>query len=77
MYSLPRSNRPIPAAYDNFQNHSPMDFSCFNTETATRPAPCPELSYPLTEEELDDLWFLYVLEFGHLGIPVSAISSGP
>jgi len=55
-----------------------MDFSCFNTEIATRPAPCPELSHPLTEEELDDLWFFYVLEFGDLlDIPVRVITSGP
>ena len=54
-----------------------MDFSCFNTEIATRPERCPELSSPLTEEELDDLWFFYALEFGHLDIPVRAISSGP
>jgi hypothetical protein len=55
-----------------------MDFSCFNTEIATQPGPCPELSNPLTEEELDDLWFFYALEFGHLqDTPVRVISSGP
>jgi hypothetical protein len=55
-----------------------MDFSCFNPEIATRPGPWPELSYPLTEEELDELWFFYVLELGHpLDIPVRAVSSGP
>jgi hypothetical protein len=55
-----------------------MDFSCLNTEIATRRGHLPELSDPLTEEELEELWFFYVLEFGHLlDIPVRAISSGP
>ncbi len=53
-----------------------MAFTSFNTENATRPGPWPEPSYPLTEEELEELWFFYVLEFGHLlDIPVRAISS--
>ena len=55
-----------------------MIFTSFNTEdlNATRLEPWPEQSYPLTEEELEELWFLYVLEFGHLlDIPVRAISS--
>jgi hypothetical protein len=55
-----------------------MDLSCFDTKIATRFGPWPELSYPLTEEEVDDLWFFYVLKFGHLlDIPVRAISSEP
>ena len=80
MYSIPQSNHPVPPVYDDFQNYSrySMDFTCFNTEIATRRhGPWPELSYPLTEEELDDLWFFYVLEFGHLDITVRVISSGP
>jgi hypothetical protein len=55
-----------------------MVFTSFNTENATRPGHWPELSYQLTEEELEELWFFYVLEFGHLlDIPVRAISSRP
>ena len=50
-----------------------MGYPCVNTEIAT--GPWPKLSPPLSEEELDDLWFYYVLEFGHLlDIPVRAIS---
>jgi hypothetical protein len=53
-----------------------MDYTCFNTEIAT--GPCPELSLPLSKDELDDLWFYCVLEFGHLlDVPVRASSSGP
>ena len=52
-----------------------MGYPCVNTDIATEP--WPKLSPPLSEEELDDLWFYYVLEFGHLlDIPVRAISSG-
>ncbi|KAF8498473.1 hypothetical protein F5888DRAFT_1689235 [Russula emetica] len=52
-----------------------MDYTCFNTEIAT--GPCPELSLPLSKDELDDLWFYCVLEFSHLlDVPVRAISSG-
>ena len=55
----------------------PMDFASFNTEIATQPR-WPELSYSLTEEELEDSWFIYILGSSHLlDIPVSAISSGP
>lgn len=51
-----------------------MDITSFST---TRPGPWAELSSPLTEEDLEELWFFYVLEFGHLlDIPVRAISSG-
>ena len=52
-----------------------MDHTCFNTGIAT--GPWPELSLPLSEEELDDLSFYCILEFGHvLDIPVRKISSG-
>lgn len=57
-----------------------MDFTChFNTGITTRPGPWPELSHPLTEEEeLEELWLSYVLEFGQvLDIPVRAISFRP
>lgn len=54
-----------------------MEFSNFNTAITARPGRRPELGDPLTEEELQELWFSYVLEFGHLlDIPVRAISSG-
>jgi hypothetical protein len=52
-----------------------MDYTCIN-ESAT--GPWPELSLPLSEEELDDLWFYCALEFGHLlDTPVRGISSRP
>jgi hypothetical protein len=78
MHFIPQPNFPIPPAYDDIENSSIclMDYSNFNTEIAARPGPRPELGDPLTEEELEELWFSYVLEFGHLlDIPVRAISS--
>jgi hypothetical protein len=44
-----------------------MDHTCFNTGIAT--GPWPELSLPLSEEELDDLSFYCILEFGHVLVP--------
>ena len=55
-----------------------MDFVSVNPETVIRPGPGPEPSYPLTEKELVELWFFFILELGHLlDIPVRVISSGP
>jgi hypothetical protein len=53
-----------------------MNYTCFNTDIATQS--WPELSLPLTKEELEALWNYCALEISHLpDIPVRAISSGP
>ncbi len=53
-----------------------MNYTYFNTDIATQS--WPELSLPLTEEELEALRNYCVLELGHLpDIPVRAIFSGP
>ena len=53
-------------------------YQLFNIEIATRLGPWPKLSCLLTDEELEELWFFYVLEFGHvLDLPLRAVSTRP
>lgn len=52
-----------------------MAYTCLD-EIASGPS--PELSLPLSDEELDDLWFYWVLDFSRPeDISVRTISSEP